>query len=61
MFPSGDTRKLYSGKTQSGWGTYISGFQVDAWYLDYKFLKKAFAPDPTYAYFDTTTRATWIP
>lgn len=61
MFTSGDSRQLYSGSHSSGWGTYVSGFQVDKWYLNYQFLKKAFAPDPTYAYFDMTTRSTWIP
>ena len=61
MSPSGDTRKLHNGLSKSGWGTYISGFQVDTWNLDYQFLKKAFSPDPTYAYFDSATRSTWIP
>jgi hypothetical protein len=61
MFPAGDSRNLNSGQSSSGWGTYIAGFFVDEWTLDYSFLKGAWAPDTKYAYFDLTTSATWIP
>jgi hypothetical protein len=61
MFPAGDSRNLYSGTSKSGWGTYIGGFNVDEWILDYDFLKGAWAPEAKYAYFDLTTSSTWIP
>lgn len=71
MFLTGDTKKLYKGSSQAGWGTYINGFNVDLWKLNYQFLQNAYAAnfyydnsvtaDFYYAYFDTTTRTTWIP
>jgi hypothetical protein len=61
MFPAGDSKNLNGGQSKSGWGTYLGGFYVDEWTLDYSFLKGAWAPDTYYAYFDLTTTATWIP